>query len=310
MNKLFGKEYDNRTMHTLYYVAGIKIQVKDKLSILNAENNFLRSIINNQLGADKISPATGEFRQWQLENLEILKDFDRICRDNDTNYWLDFGTLLGAIRHKGFIPWDDDIDVSMLKSDLDKILPILRSWYKDTDFYVREYFYPCNNFQIRIRHKKYNMGFDIFPLYEYPEQNLREEKIADIRNKIITARKKFEKKYKHKKSTETSIIQAKNDIDSFYSDILKGVPVEMPEKPSLFRGIEFHYDEDYYVMPYDEIFPLKEGEFEGYKLYIPNKSEEYLSHLWSNWHEVPKGAGSVYEHYIKNYKNLTNEGMQ
>ena len=154
------------------------------------------------------------------------------------------------------------------------------------------------------------MGFDIFPVYEYPEQNLSKEKIADITSKIITARKNFEKKYKRKKISESLLPEVKDDINKFYSNITEEKFINMPENPSLFRGIEFRYDEDYYVMPYEEIFPLKEGEFEGYKLYIPNKSEEYLSHLWNNWQEIPKGVGSVYEHYIEDYKNLKNEEMQ
>ena len=44
---------------------------------------------------------------------ELLRIFDHICREEHIDYWVDYGTLLGAVRHQGFIPWDDDIDVSM-----------------------------------------------------------------------------------------------------------------------------------------------------------------------------------------------------
>lgn len=61
-----------------------------------------------------------DIRKLQLVQLEMLKDIDRICKENNIQYYILYVTLLGAIRHEGFIPWDDDIDIGMLHNDFIK----------------------------------------------------------------------------------------------------------------------------------------------------------------------------------------------
>ena len=63
-------------------------------------------------------------RKLQLTQLDILKVFDKFCREHDLHYSLYAGSLLGAVRHKGFIPWDDDLDVCMSRADYDRLIAL------------------------------------------------------------------------------------------------------------------------------------------------------------------------------------------
>lgn len=81
---------------------------------------------------NKYNPDGSVLRQHQLRMLEMLKYFDELCVKNNIRYWLSSGTCLGAVRHGGFIPWDDDVDVEMLREDYLKLEKV----FKETDTYV------------------------------------------------------------------------------------------------------------------------------------------------------------------------------
>lgn len=80
-----------------------------------------------------------QFRRIQLIQLEMLLEFRRICRLYDIHYSLDGGTLLGAVRHKGFIPWDPDIDVIMLREDYELFFRAAQMELDTERFFLQEY---------------------------------------------------------------------------------------------------------------------------------------------------------------------------
>ena len=78
--------------------------------------------------------VSAKMKQLWAVQLDLLNELDRVCKKYDLKYILDFGTLLGAVRHKGYIPWDDDIDVSMLREDYDKLMEIAPNEFKEPYF--------------------------------------------------------------------------------------------------------------------------------------------------------------------------------
>ena len=119
--------------------------------------------------------------------LEVMDYLDKICKKYDIKYYLFWGTLLGAIRHKGFIPWDDDIDVAMMPDDYNKFLEVMKNENSDK-YYLQniENTKYCNFTFSKIRKYKTTMveeelnylpfgkgiNVDIFPLYKYPKNKL------------------------------------------------------------------------------------------------------------------------------------------
>lgn len=96
---------------------------------------------------ERFNPEGSLLRQHQLRMLDMLKYIDAVCRKNNIKYWLCSGTLIGAVRHGGFIPWDDDVDIEMLKEDYKKLVKVMKN--EPQDDYVLQthetdsnYYYP------------------------------------------------------------------------------------------------------------------------------------------------------------------------
>ena len=79
-----------------------------------------------------------ELRHLQNVILSIMKDMDKLCQENGIEYYLLGGSAIGAIRHKGFIPWDDDLDIIMSHDNYDKFIEVCKTKLDTNKYYLQE----------------------------------------------------------------------------------------------------------------------------------------------------------------------------
>ena len=138
---------------------------------LEAKLEDIRNLLIYNHPISSVPPATGKLRLLQDGNTVLLALFARRCRENGLRYWLDYGTLLGAVRHRGFIPWDDDADVWMPREDYDRFLDYCQ---KNKDSIAP---YKLSN---RQTEENYYFGISRFSDRRYKYIHTNNEKPIDI----------------------------------------------------------------------------------------------------------------------------------
>lgn len=233
---------------------------------------------------------TDDIQKLRKVQLRILDELDRICKANDLTYWLDFGTLLGAVRNGEFIPWDDDIDVSMKMEDSIKFQEIAQKELPNdfflqttkTDPEFKQCFFKlrdCNSTFIETHEKNegapYHQGIfiDIFPAYLYP-------KMPRLFQKVLM-RTTVRSRYKAVVNSNKIIINYPIYyfckfiwfILSFFKKTGYG---QIPE------------DNGYmYSVPLEYLYPLSEIEFEGKKYPAPKNPHGHLSVMYGKNYMTP-----------------------
>ncbi len=260
----------------------------------------------------------------QLESLKILEDIDRVCRQYDVKYCIFFGTLIGAIRHKGFIPWDDDVDIIMTKENYDTFLDI---YSKQGSYRIVNYLSEkkCPYMITRISNddfilksdfgSNYRIGtfVDIYPFYG----------IGNTRKEVKQIQK-YSTRYSRglAKSLEKNPVK---NIKVLHNGIKKWLifPQYLIPKligPNYYRAKLIKnsernaYDNSKYVgcaiwylidkecFKKEWIEEVIEVEFEGKKVLAPKNYEKVLQHNYGNYMELPPEDMRIAHHYYKIYK--------
>ena len=221
--------------------------------------------------------------------LRILKIVDFICKENNLIYWLDYGTLLGAVRHKGFIPWDDDIDIAMPRKSYDALIamaddvfpqdlfvqskesdPELRKgirWLKIRDKYST----AIENHEIDkdIKHHQ-GISIDIFPIEEFnqPQSYLRAKKFTYSKFHIIS----------------------KNILVPIFNRLIRA-----EEGKYIATALEIDFNA---YFPREDIFPLSRIEFENEFFSAPNNPHNILTRRYGDYMLIPAKEDRLIHHGI------------
>lgn len=265
--------------------------------------------------------------QIQAVSLEILKIIADICEQQKLRYFLIYGTLIGAVRHKGYIPWDDDVDIMMPRPDYDKLLEYL---YKNIDKYSNlEVFnhdvndlYPYmitrisdKRYEIKMDNEKsYGMGvfIDIYPFdglgndeKEALKYGLNGDRLSSICYQATREHFAME--------TTTSIVRKIIKYPFYLVSKIIGKDIIQDKLERLARVKP--YDENAYVGCvvwlsggmrdifkkewFDEYIMVS---YEKYQFRIPREYDKILSHVYGDYMKLPPEKDRVGHHNYKVYK--------
>lgn len=255
-------------------------------------------------------------RKVQLKILEVLLEIDRICMKHDIKYYLAYGTAIGAVRHGGFIPWDDDADIHMFKDDYNKFKEICKTELGSKYFFQDEKTdkgYKSYLPKIRMNNTAFVEGWakdwdmhqgiyvDIFVLDECPKN-----KKIQAMNFKIRKNTEFTRREIYNKENTNSLIKnlirplVKNNTILNTWRLFAYNPCKKDENQCIDRNA-FGY-----AFPADVFGTPKRVEFEGYTLSIPEKTEKYLEHYYGDFMTPPPEEERVSHHGIV-YIDLENE---
>jgi phosphorylcholine metabolism protein LicD/glycosyltransferase involved in cell wall biosynthesis len=286
-------------------------KISNRIHRMSGVPNVKKSVVNS---AKELSKK--ELRELQLLTLEILKSVVAFCDEHNLRYYLSEGSLLGAVRHGGFIPWDDDMDIAMPREDYEKFLKL---WGNDTHGNCKlfhqstypKYYLPfakvifmgeCR-FSSLIRAGLRSMnevkgpGIDIFPLDETGPLSLslfeRAREIRKLRNILLTKVYYIKAPKKRRPYLLSSML---NSYKSLHSKLDAQLTADYGKGEEYYTNFASAYNITKEIFPISYFEPAREIDFEGIKVKIPYKSEEVLTRIYGNYMTPPPKAMQVCPH--------------
>ena len=286
----------------LITILGFKIKIAKREIAKERQENVFYQYKKDKIDITKVPPAQGLLRDIQLANLALLKELAYVCEKNNFKYILDAGTLLGAMRHSRFIPWDDDIDILMFREDYEKIVSAFKNTTRNSDIYAEYHRDKDTNSQyfIKIKHKKCPfLGVDIFPLDSYGKHLSPKEQLIAT-NKICKILKHLKKEIDPNISNkETKTILTKTMKENILLSSTN-------ENGDFVYGVDFAHKLKNWFLDRDIVLPLRKIQFEDSKYTTVNKPKEFLKNIYGDYMKYPKKMKIL--HY--SYKNLTSEQLE
>lgn len=243
--------------------------------------------LNALMDIRNVPPARGKLRRLQLIDLKLLQIFGAICCKYEIPYFLYAGTLLGAVRHGGFTPWDDDIDVCVPREQYRGLMKILETELRDTNIKI----YGIEDTRLgdgtlRLSHRQLpESNLDVF--YAYGHKATEEDR-ASIFNAWTKAHKNYESLYKRlqeSQETKESISAFISECDSYYQEMLPE-RLKYSDKNATYFSSEISWHTFRYF-PSSFVYPLKDISFEGYDFPAPCNPDLFLKEFYGNYMSFP-----------------------
>lgn len=252
--------------------------------------------------------AEGVLREHQLKLADLLTDFDAFCKKNHIEYFLATGTLLGAIRHGGSVPWDDDVDVGMMHDDVGRLIEavLADNRFEVTTFYDQYVF--CR--QVRFIRAGANANSDPFIdvfIYEYSGCEFPDDlqAVKGLRTELMSEFEMLHQRYPERyvlnayvpEGEESASIQ---DVYNRYREkaVEKGLYSDKKDAVSIIWSIEnVSYGDPTHIIPIANYRDMEEAQFEGSTYPILKNSDILLGQHYGDWLSIPPDFKS-HKHYV------------